>query len=411
MPESITEFRDNYAERVSSGISVFLETHGLTIMRRIQESVSRSRNNIYAFGNGGSHAISKCFQYALEFYAADNNLPVRIETGVDVHRAPGTTRGDHGISFVEILKREGADRRDLVILISGSGESDNLCEVAQHAKLCGIPLLAITGSNQGKLREFVASEDYFTVPVKDQQISEDIIQALAYFLNQPASDLSPEIWRQKIAQKVSILRHAVKAIPEPFVTGIADAVVDAFISHKLVWVFGFDHPALNICAEHTAHNLYWDGVYEVRTPPHRFIFSSPTACDLSGISNDRSSGVLQDLTGIADGRERGIALLFSMDTRESGPLLSRLNELSISSFLFGGKIAVDPSLQSVMVHETGLTEPQLAAGVAQILGHILGRVIRLRLLEAKGSSVDHDLSNPAQFLINNDLAQRRLLRG
>jgi D-sedoheptulose 7-phosphate isomerase len=410
MQESITEFRDNYAERVCNGISEFLESDGLTIIRRIQDSVSRSRNNIYAFGNGGSHAISKCFQYAVESYAAAYKLPVRIETGVDVHRAPGTTRGEHGISFVEILKREGADRRDLVILISGSGESDNLCEVAQHTKICGIPTLAITGFDQGKLRDFVDSCDYFTVPVKDQQISEDIIQALAYFLDQAVSDLKPEVWSQKIATKVPSLRAAISAIPETFVTSIADAVVDAFISHKLVWVFGFDHPALNICAEHTAHNLYWDGVYEVRTPPHRFIFSSPTACDLSGISNDRSSGVLQDLTGIADGRERGMALLYSMDTRESGPLLTRLNELSISSFLFVGK-GSDPSLPSVMVHETGLTEPQLAAGVAQILGHILGRVIRLRLLEANGSSVDQDLSNPAQFLINNDLAQRRLLRG
>ena len=72
---------------------------------------------------------------------------------------------------------------------------------------------------------------------------------------------------------------------------------------------------------------------------------------------------------------------------------------------------MSPAYKGVTVHKTGLKEPQIQAGVSQILGHVLGRIVHMRLMESQGSEGYDVISDPIGFLTNFDLAQRRLLDG
>ena len=408
MDDTIERFRAHYTAEITSGISLFLESHGWTIINRLGAAFSRPRSTIYLFGNGGSHAISKCLEYALQFHASQRGLRIRVQTGVDVHKATLLPKNDHaGISFVEVLKTESADANDIVFVISGSGDSDNLCEVAKYAATNSIPVLGLLGSAGGKLAELIPRSNCFTVPLIDQQISEDIIQSVACLLESPAPLIR---LRQTVKTHVDELQRAITALPVSFIHGAAQAVVDSFLKQKFTWVLGLDHPALSVCAEHVAHNLYWDGIYEVTNPPPRVIFSSPTACDFSGISNDRRRGVVDILTGVSDFKGQGVALLSSLTCQSSVlSLLERLQLAGIRAFLLLGDGSVELRSDSLTTHKTGLKSPQLQALLAQVLGHMLGRVIRLKLIEQRGARRDCDLSNPTQFLVDFDLAQRRLL--
>src|SRR5438477_9463149 len=113
MHETIERFRDHYADKIAFGMSEFLRNHGEIVVSRLLKSVSHPRSTIYLFGNGGSHAIGKCVEYALQAHASSRGLRIRVQTGVDVHKATLPVIDDNvGTSFVEVLKTEGADSND-----------------------------------------------------------------------------------------------------------------------------------------------------------------------------------------------------------------------------------------------------------------------------------------------------------
>jgi phosphoheptose isomerase len=411
MDQTIKQFRDHYADEMVAGISKFLLTHGEGVVNRLRKSVARPHSTIYLFGNGGSHAISKCFEYALQAYASSRDFGLRVQTGVDVHKATLlATNGRSGTSFVGVLKTEAANSNDLVVLLSGSGNSDNLCDVAKYATQKSIPLLALLGSGGGRLSQLVPPSDCFSVPLVDQQISEDIIQSLAYVIEDEESHPDRQSWESLVNSYTATLRRTIKEIPTSFISEAGSHVADTFFNGKFTWVLGLDHPTLSVCAEHVAHNLYWDGIYEVTNPPQRLVFSSPTACDFSGISNDRRRGIVEILTGVSEFESQGVALLSSMTTEHPDllSLLDRLRQARIPAFLLSGEGQMEQR-DLLMPHTTGLKKPQLQALVAQTLGHMLGRLIRMRLIESNGADRDCDLSDPAKFLVDFDLAQRRLL--
>jgi D-sedoheptulose 7-phosphate isomerase len=412
MDQTIEQFRDHYADELAFGVSKFLLDHGQLIIRRLLNSLASPHSTIYLFGNGGSHAISKCYEYALQAYACSRKLRVRVQTGVDVHKATLlVTEGRAGSSFVDVLKTESADGNDLVVLISGSGNSDNLCEVARFAEQRGIPVIALLGSGGGRLSTIIPAADCFSVPLVDQQISEDIIQSLAGLIDLDGLTGPAESWERAVSAYTRNLQNAIRQVPSSFISRAAEAITYAFFNRKHTWVLGFEHPALSVCAEHVAHNLYWDAIYEVADPPQRMIFSSPTACDFSGISNDRRRGIVEILTGLSQLEDDGVGLMFSMTDNHPAllSLCDRFRQSGIPAFLLCGEGQIQVEGDVVNMHRTGLRRPQLQALVAQTFGHMLGRLIRMRLIESRGAARACNLSNPVKFLVDFDLAQRRLL--
>jgi phosphoheptose isomerase len=413
MRHAIEEFRDDYAARYASGVRGFLVRHGRLLRRELRDAPTRPRSTVYLFGNGGSHAIGKCVEFALHDYAASRGLALRVRTGVDVHRVNWLDAGDNpGTSFVNILRGEGADGRDLVVLISGSGDSDNLCEAAAYAARLSIPTLALVGSARGRLCGAVAPGRCFPVPFEDQQVSEDIIQSLAHVLEWGAPGARREEWDAAVASHAEGLARALRSIPADFIAAAAAAAVSTFRRGRFVLVSGFDHPALSVCAEHTAHNLYWDSVYRVASPPDRLIRSSPTACDYSGISNDRRRRFMSHLTGAGE-VDGGLALLYSMrlDSPGLAEVLDRLDADGVPALVVAAGGELPRAYAHVTACTTGLGEPQAQAGVSQAFGHVLGRVIRMLLLGREGERGTVSESAAARFLIEHDLAQRRLLNG
>ena len=410
---AIEQFRNAYAEQVTCGISRYQGLHGRRISQLLRSSITNARSTIYMFGNGGSHAICKCIGYALEDYASALDLPIRVETGVDVHKTALCDYDiNNGMPFMNVLKTQRADSRDTVVLISGSGNADNLCEAAAYASRFSIPTYALVGSGRGKMREIVSPEYYFSAELEDQQISEDVIQSVAYFLASPSCDGEDKLWSEAVSSATETLSHSINQFPCSFIARLADDVVTAFERRKFVWVLGFGHSSLSVCAEHTAHNLYWDGIYQVHSPPQRFIKSSSTACDFSGISNDRRKGVVESLTGINEAHGLGVALLYATNLRHPSlhKLLSKLEDLRVPTFL----VAIEDDdaswkYQTALIHQTKLKDQQIHAGLTQMFGHILGRIVRMKLLSKLKSNRHPALTDPAQFLINFDLAQRRML--
>lgn len=129
---------------------------------------------IYIFGNGGSAATASHFvgdfnkgisekkEKKFNFVCLSDNIPQMTAIAND-------------ISFDEVFRYPLVNRlkpTDLLIGISGSGNSKNVIRAVEYAKEIGTPVIGITGYHGGKLKKL--ADYHMDVMEDDMQISEDL---------------------------------------------------------------------------------------------------------------------------------------------------------------------------------------------------------------------------------------------
>ena len=129
---------------------------------------------IYIFGNGGSAATASHFvgdfnkgisenkEKKFNFVCLSDNVPTMMAIAND-------------ISYDEIFRYQLKGRlkqTDLVIGISGSGNSKNVINAVEYAKEIGTPVIGITGYDGGRLKAL--ADFHMDANIDDMQISEDL---------------------------------------------------------------------------------------------------------------------------------------------------------------------------------------------------------------------------------------------
>lgn len=129
---------------------------------------------IYVCGNGGSALtashISCDFNKCLnELYGNKFNV-VCLNDNIGVITALA-----NDISYQDIYYRQLVNKlkqEDLLITISGSGNSANVIKVAEYAKSIGTNVVSLTGFDGGQLKTL--SDFDINIPIANMQIVEDI---------------------------------------------------------------------------------------------------------------------------------------------------------------------------------------------------------------------------------------------
>lgn len=86
-------------------------------------------------------------------------------------------------SYEDVFRRQvemWGKKGDFLVLISGSGMSQNILNVAEYANANGIRVVSLTGFDGGKLRKF--TDIMANVPVENMQITEDIHLSFGHFV-------------------------------------------------------------------------------------------------------------------------------------------------------------------------------------------------------------------------------------
>jgi Phosphoheptose isomerase len=130
---------------------------------------------VYTFGNGGSAAtashyvcdFAKGASEKLEgkkfhFQCLSDNTPILTAIANDI--------GYESVFLFQLQKILRPE--DLIIAVSGSGNSRNVIEAVKYAKSIGTPIIGITGYSGGELKKM--SDYSMHVQLDDMQISEDI---------------------------------------------------------------------------------------------------------------------------------------------------------------------------------------------------------------------------------------------
>ena len=129
---------------------------------------------VYVFGNGGSGSTASHFQgdfnkgvsegleKPFRFQCLNDNIPTILAVANDF---------DYSEIFVYQLRGK-LHPGDVVMAISGSGNSKNVVKAAEYAKAQGARVIGLTGYDGGKLRAL--SDVSLHVPVNSMQVAEDV---------------------------------------------------------------------------------------------------------------------------------------------------------------------------------------------------------------------------------------------
>lgn len=162
-----------YFSRVKNAIDAVSVDDLNALMNMLEDNRSKGKF-VYIMGNGGSSATASHFvcdfnkgllsgeKRSYRFVCLNDNLPTMMAWANDI---------SYDEIFIGQLKnflQEG----DIVIGISGSGNSKNVVKAIEYANENGGITVGLTGYDGGKLKKIARYSVH--VPVNDMQITEDL---------------------------------------------------------------------------------------------------------------------------------------------------------------------------------------------------------------------------------------------
>jgi D-sedoheptulose 7-phosphate isomerase len=163
----------SYLEKLKTTISN-IDIESINNIAKCFITARDNNSQIIVFGNGGSGStashmvcdILKGCSYGKEkkyrILSLNDNIPTILAYSNDV---------SYDDVFIEQLKNY-LQPNDIVLGISGSGNSKNIIKAIEYAKIKGNVTIGFTGFNGGSLKKIV--DHSFNSSIDDMQISEDI---------------------------------------------------------------------------------------------------------------------------------------------------------------------------------------------------------------------------------------------
>ncbi|QAT41915.1 D-sedoheptulose-7-phosphate isomerase [Aminipila luticellarii] len=170
------DFKQDIKDYIACEIEVLqkIDVDAINTVLNLLEKTRRNKKRIYVFGNGGSAAtashmqndfnkgVSEWIETKFRFHCLNDNVATMMAIANDI-----------GYDDIFRFQLDGQlEPGDLIMAISGSGNSKNVIKAVEYAKSCGNKVIGVTGYNGGRLKEM--SDCYLHVPIDSMQITEDV---------------------------------------------------------------------------------------------------------------------------------------------------------------------------------------------------------------------------------------------
>lgn len=170
----------NYIEDIQDYIALEIEVLKKIDVNSLNEALNLlnetrlKKGRIYICGNGGSAATASHFQNDFNKGISEHiGIPFRFQCLNDNVATLMAIAND--IGYEEVFRfqlRGNLEQDDILIAISGSGNSVNVINAVNYAKKQGNKVIGLTGYSGGKLKKL--ADISLHVPVQSMQITEDI---------------------------------------------------------------------------------------------------------------------------------------------------------------------------------------------------------------------------------------------
>lgn len=138
------------------------------------DETRKKKGRIYICGNGGSAATASHFQNDFNKGVSEYiETPFRFHCLNDNVATLMAIANDIGYEEVFRFQLRGVmEPGDILVAISGSGNSKNVLNAVDYAKAMGCQVIGVTGYGGGKLKELC--DVSLHVPVMSMQVTEDV---------------------------------------------------------------------------------------------------------------------------------------------------------------------------------------------------------------------------------------------
>lgn len=176
-------FLHNYNERLINTLST-ADWENVSRLAQDMESCWKRGSHVYICGNGGSAGnaihIANDFVYGVAKKTGGGLRTTALSANQAVLTCLANDLGYEDVysEQVALFAEEG----DILIVLSGSGNSPNLVKAIKQAKVMGVTTYAILGYSGGKCKGLVDVPIHFEI--NDMQISEDLQLIVCHMLMQ-----------------------------------------------------------------------------------------------------------------------------------------------------------------------------------------------------------------------------------
>lgn len=138
------------------------------------EATRVAGGDIYVFGNGGSAATASHMENDFNKGVSEKITRKYRFHCLSANMATVTAiANDNGYDRIFIQQLENKlNPSDVIVAISGSGNSDNVVKAVEYARTQGCKVIALTGFSGGRLMPL--ADINLHVPIDDMQITEDV---------------------------------------------------------------------------------------------------------------------------------------------------------------------------------------------------------------------------------------------
>ena len=151
-----------------------LDVEQINAALNLLDETRQKKGRIYICGNGGSAATASHFQNDFNKGVSEYiDVPFRFHCLNDNVATLMAIAND--IGYEEVFRfqlRNNLEENDVLVAISGSGNSHNVIRAVEYAKEHGSKIIGLTGFSGGKLKEL--SDISLHAPVNSMQVTEDI---------------------------------------------------------------------------------------------------------------------------------------------------------------------------------------------------------------------------------------------
>jgi D-sedoheptulose 7-phosphate isomerase len=178
-----TEFFTGYASRLQ-GVLAVTDWSKVSLLASDMLRCWREKRQVFLCGNGGSAGnaihLANDFLYGV---AKKTGGGIRVQA-LSANPAVMTCLGND-VGYEHIFSEQlavQAQAGDVLIALSGSGNSSNIVRTIEQAKGMGVKSYAVLGFSGGKCKEIADVAIHF--PVNDMQLSEDLQLVVGHMLMQ-----------------------------------------------------------------------------------------------------------------------------------------------------------------------------------------------------------------------------------
>ena len=152
--QNLSKFFSIYTYQLKNALNK-VNINKLEKIINLLENKFKSKNKVFICGNGGSAAISKHYicDY-LKLLRQNTNFKPKIISLVD--NIELITAISNDISYSDIFKYQAeslCEKNDLILIISSSGNSQNVVKLARWAKKEGVKVISFTGFDGGLIKK------------------------------------------------------------------------------------------------------------------------------------------------------------------------------------------------------------------------------------------------------------------